>query len=71
MQRYEAYKDSGIEWIGEIPAGWEIRRLKQLCHMESGATPSKENLEYWDGDIPWVSSKEVKDPLIFDTSLHI
>ncbi|MGN0079114.1 MAG: restriction endonuclease subunit S [Eggerthellaceae bacterium] len=64
-------RDSGVEWIGEIPAGWELCRLKQLCHMESGATPSKENLEYWDGDIPWVSSKEVKGSLISDTSLHI
>lgn len=28
MERYEAYKDSGVEWIGEIPAGWRVERLK-------------------------------------------
>lgn len=27
MERYEEYKDSGVEWIGEIPAGWEIGRF--------------------------------------------
>jgi type I restriction enzyme S subunit len=26
--RYEAYKDSGVAWLGEIPEHWEMRRLK-------------------------------------------
>lgn len=30
MKRYEAYKHSGVEWIGEIPEGWEVRRIKTL-----------------------------------------
>ncbi|WP_413512878.1 restriction endonuclease subunit S [Myroides odoratus] len=30
MKRYEAYKDSGVDWIGEIPEGWEVRRLASL-----------------------------------------
>ena len=30
MQRYDAYKESGVEWIGEIPDGWEISRFKAL-----------------------------------------
>lgn len=29
MERYEAYKDSGIAWIGEIPTGWKYGKLKQ------------------------------------------
>jgi len=28
MERYEKYKDSGIEWIGEIPEHWDVKRLK-------------------------------------------
>ncbi|MDC1529866.1 restriction endonuclease subunit S [Schleiferiaceae bacterium] len=28
MKRYDSYKDSGVEWIGEIPKGWKIPRLK-------------------------------------------
>lgn len=27
MPRYEAYKDSGVAWIGEIPVGWEVHNL--------------------------------------------
>lgn len=30
MERYERYKDSGIEWIGEIPEGWEVKKLKYI-----------------------------------------
>ena len=71
MERYEAYKDSGVEWIGEIPAGWTIAPLKSLCTIAGGATPSKVRVEYWDGDIPWVSSQEVKSSHLYDTSLHI
>lgn len=64
-------KPSGIDWVGDIPEKWEINRLRYLVKMESGATPSKDNFEYWDGDIPWVSSMEVKSELLEDTSLHI
>lgn len=39
MKRYPAYKDSGIEWIGQIPAHWQIKRLKYLIKgkLEYGA----------------------------------
>ena len=32
MKKYDSYKDSGIEWIGEIPEGWEIKsQLRRCC----------------------------------------
>lgn len=31
MERYEEYKDSGVEWIGEIPEGWEVKKLKYVA----------------------------------------
>lgn len=31
FQSYPAYKDSGVEWLGEIPAHWEVRRLKYVA----------------------------------------
>ena len=36
-QKYPAYRDSGVEWIGEIPAHWEVKRLKYIasCNDES------------------------------------
>lgn len=64
-------KDSGVEWIGEVPEHWEISRVRHLASLCSGATPSKDVLSYWEGNIPWVSSQEVKSDIIKDTSLHI
>jgi len=64
-------KDSGVEWLGEIPAHWEVRRLKFMAAFLSGGTPSKENLDYWSGDIPWVSPKDMKYEIIRDTEDHI
>ena len=53
-------RDSGIPWIGQIPAHWEIVALRFLVDMTSGATPDTANSEYWYGDIPWVSPKDMK-----------
>lgn len=38
-------KDSGIEWIGEIPEGWEVKRLKNLFDFGKGLPITKENLK--------------------------
>ena len=49
-------KDSGVEWLGGIPAHWEVERLKWAAHMMSGHTPDKKVESYWQGgNIPWVS----------------
>lgn len=48
-------KDSGIEWIGEIPQSWELRRIKTNFSIASGATPKSGEASYWDGDIPWIT----------------
>lgn len=54
-------KDSGIEWLGEIPAHWEAQRVKWVARMESGHTPNKKVDAYWtDGDIPWVSLNDTR-----------
>ena len=37
-------KDSGVEWIGEIPEGWELKRLKYLGSMQIGLTYSPEEI---------------------------
>lgn len=53
-------KDSGIEWIGEIPEGWEIRKIKNNFMICAGATPKSEKAEYWDGGIPWITPADFK-----------
>jgi type I restriction enzyme S subunit len=64
-------KDSGVEWLGEIPEHWEVKRLKFAASFYGGGTPYKENLGYWSGNIPWVSPKDMKGEIISDTEDHI
>jgi len=61
-------KDSGLEWLGKVPAHWDLQPLKYLCSFSGGGTPSKDNLSYWsDGTIPWVSPKDMKSFWINDS----
>ncbi|WP_428354032.1 restriction endonuclease subunit S [Methyloprofundus sp.] len=61
-------RDSGVEWLGEVPEHWEAVPLKYLCNFSGGGTPSKDNLSYWTGgDIPWVSPKDMKSFWVSDT----
>lgn len=43
MRRYEKYKDSGIEWIGEIPEHWESIRLKYIGYLYGGLAGKSAN----------------------------
>ena len=53
-------KDSGIEWIGDIPADWEICKIKNKFSVFSGATPKSEHQELWDGNIVWITPADYK-----------
>ena len=44
----------------ELPNGWELCRLGAIGYDLGGGTPSKSKPEYWNGDIPWVSPKDMK-----------
>ncbi len=46
-------KDSGVEWIGEIPEHWKLAKLKKYCHPQTGITPSTSNAEWFDGEVQW------------------
>lgn len=37
-------KDSGVEWIGEIPVHWEVRRFKFLCHITTGSKNTEDKI---------------------------
>lgn len=62
MKKYDEYKDSGFDWIGEIPAQWDNLRLRFVCELRNGYTPSKDNSDYWeDGTIPWYRMEDIRD----------
>jgi type I restriction enzyme S subunit len=50
----------GPEWLGRVPSGWPIERLKFLARMESGHTPDRKVAAYWvDCTIPWITLNDV------------
>ena len=57
--------------IGPVPESWEVVELSKVCKFQSGGTPSKKNQDYWDGDIPWASPKDMKRPRLNDAIDHI
>lgn len=65
-------KDSGVEWLGQVPAHWPIARLGYYATVENGATPSRDSPKYWlDGQVPWLASGEVNKLHIFEADEHI
>lgn len=43
MKKYDNYKNSGLEWLGEIPEHWEVKKLKYLSEIKTGYTPLTSN----------------------------
>jgi len=71
MKRYPAYKDSGVEWLGMVPEGWGLTKVRYVASFVSGGTPARDNPEFWNGSIPWVSPKDMKTREIFTTEESI
>ncbi|PLS87135.1 MAG: hypothetical protein CYG60_03555 [Actinobacteria bacterium] len=57
--------------MGPIPAHWSVNCLKRIATFCGGGTPSKANLDYWRGEIPWVSPKDMKSEVVSDSQDHI
>lgn len=53
------------------PKGWDCAPLSNLVTFVSGGTPSKGNTSFWNGEIPWVSPKDMKRLLISGSEDHI
>ncbi|WHZ41658.1 restriction endonuclease subunit S [Rahnella bonaserana] len=61
-------KDSGVEWLGEIPQTWEMWKLAHAFEViGSGTTPSSDNDSWFEGDIPWVTTGELRETVITHT----
>lgn len=62
----------GRSWgrLGMI-SNWKTCQLGELVTFTSGGTPSKKKAEYWNGSIPWISAKTMKDEHISTSDLMI
>lgn len=55
-----AMKDSGVEWIGNIPVNWEVKPLKYVADIQTGNTPSMKNKNYYsDNGIEWIKTNNL------------
>jgi len=53
-------KDSGIDWIGQVPQGWGVKAIKYIFdEIGSGSTPKSDNEIFYDGDINWIQSGDL------------
>lgn len=73
------YKSNGGKMVWceelekEIPEGWEVIPIKDFCkEMKNGATPSRDNLDYWNSkDIPWIKTGEVSNNILLEAEEYI
>jgi type I restriction-modification system specificity determinant len=55
-------KNSGVEWLGDVPAHWDVKKFKHLCKIITGYTPSKNNDENYDENgFLWVKPDNLND----------
>ncbi len=65
-------KDSGIEWLGEVPAHWDIVPMKWLVDVRDGTHDTPEYIEPSEYSIPFVTSKDfIGDDIDFSSVKHI
>ena len=72
------YKSSGGAMVWneklkrEIPQRWTAAKIKDVAQTYSGGTPTSTNSEYYDGgNIPWINSGELNNPIITSTTNYI
>jgi type I restriction enzyme, S subunit len=69
IDRTVPMKDSGVEWLGEVPKHWEVVKLGHFAKVINGSTPDRTNVDFWeDGDIPWINSGALNEHKICSPS---
>jgi type I restriction enzyme S subunit len=71
--RYPEYKNSGVEWLGEVPAHWEVWKISHAFgSIGSGTTPPTSEPEWYeDGGTPWITTGELREAEIYETAKTI
>ena len=65
-------RDSGVEWLGEVPEHWELWKLAHAFDgIGSGTTPPSGEEKWYEGDIPWVTTGELRESTIIKTRKNV
>lgn len=58
-------KDSGVEWLGEVPVHWSLKKISHIGRVLNGSTPDKSIFSFWnEGSIPWLASSCLNSPTV-------
>jgi len=69
---YKKYRDSGIEWLGNIPEHWRIVRIKDFTSTQSGTTPTSGNdLYYQNGIHNWIRTTDLNDYELLEVEFKV
>ncbi|WHN66064.1 restriction endonuclease subunit S [Cysteiniphilum sp. QT6929] len=73
LKPYPQYKDSDVEWLGEVPEEWRVIKIGNLfLSIGSGTTPISTSKEYYEGGlIPWVNTGDLNDGYLEGSKRHI
>ncbi|MNC32065.1 hypothetical protein D3C75_804070 [compost metagenome] len=69
---YPAYKPSNVTWLGDIPEHWDVWKVTHgFNRVGSGTTPKSDNPVFYDGNVPWVTTSELRETIITDTTQKV
>jgi type I restriction enzyme S subunit len=72
MIKYDKYKSSEIDWLGDIPNDWEVKRVKDLAKTKSGTTPHSQTKKYYsEGIHNWVRTTDLNDGELYEVEYKI
>ncbi len=68
LPAYPRYKPSGVKWLGDVPEHWETKKFTHgFSRIGSGTTPRSDSDDFYDGDVPWVTTSELREAIITKT----
>jgi type I restriction enzyme, S subunit len=69
---YSSYKSAQADWIENIPSHWEEWKISHGCGLiGSGTTPKSDNGLYYGGNTLWVTTAELRESVVYDTTNHV
>jgi type I restriction enzyme, S subunit len=72
LRGYPAYKDSSIEWFDRVPSDWNKKKIGWLFGLiASGTTPPSDDINFYNGHIPWLNTGDLNDGVITKTTKSV
>ncbi|MCR2830618.1 restriction endonuclease subunit S [Acidithiobacillus ferrooxidans] len=69
--RYPKHRDSGVEWLGDVPEGWGVKKVGFCCDFYTGWTPPTGDESSYDGDLPWANISDIGPKFLTETAKRI